>query len=148
MGSLRDAFKTDIKSASEGIEIKLNQFKNEDETVPTFKIAIKSAQNKKWLERARKVNSTLIAKYGVTNPEDLTAEQDREADVQLFVETILLGWENFEPDEDNVKLPYNKENAMKIFNDMQWHFLYQRLNTESSKQENFSFKMLDKIAKN
>lgn len=146
--SLKSAYKTDLSLINEGIEVKMNSEKNKDGSVPIFILARKSGQNKNYIKAMNKSTDNLLSKYGVAEISKLSPEQDRDMTLSWFLDTILLGWENFEPNDDGVKLPYSKENAKNIFSDETWHDLYIFLSSESSKQANFSAELMESIAKN
>ncbi len=122
--SLKSAYKTNLSSVNEGIEVKINSEKNKDGTVPTFTIARKSGQNKNYIKAVNKSTDNLLSKFGVTEMSKLSSEQDKELTLSWFIDTILLDWKNVEPDDDGVKVPYSKENAKKLFSDESWHDLY------------------------
>ena len=145
--TLKRKFKTDSKSANEGIKIKYNDSPNSDGSIPVFTLARMSSQNKKYVTKLRNANETIQAKYGVTEMSKLSEDQDKEMSLELFVETVLLGWENFEI-EDGVKLEYSTENAKKVFGDPDWIDLYTDLKENALKQANFSKSLVESIAKN
>lgn len=150
MVSLRESFKTDLESANKGITVELSANPNNDEgnTVPSFKVARYSMQNKEFAKAVRKVNDNALKKYGVLSLEKLRPEQSREMSLEIFVEAVLKGWSNFQPETDGVNLEYSKGNAKEIFGDEAWFDLYERLQKESMAQDNFSKELAEASAKN
>jgi hypothetical protein len=150
MGSLRQSFKTDIASANNGIVVQLMANPNNDEgkTIPTFRVARYSMQNKEFAKVVRKVNDNALKKYGVLSIDKLTPEQSKEMSLDIFVEAVLKGWDNFQPETDGVNLQFTKGNAKEIFSNEEWYDLYERLQKESMSQENFSKELAEASAKN
>lgn len=146
--SIKDRFKTNSRLASEGVNIRFSNLKNSDGTIPSFKITRSSGQNKKWLEDCRRINNKYLADKGVTELKDLSPEQVREINVISFCESVLVGWENFEPENDGVKLQYSKENAMKLFGNDDWRDFMDELTFQSNNIENFKAKLVEDITKN
>lgn len=150
MGSLRESFKTDVEAVNKGITVELLANPNNDEgkTIPKFKLARYSHQNKEFAKLLRKIHDNCMKKYGVVSIDKLTPTQSAEMDLEIFLETVLKGWENFQPDEDGVNLEYSKENARRIFSDESWFDLYTRLQKEASEKDNFSQVIAEASAKN
>jgi hypothetical protein len=140
-------FKTDVKSVNEGIDIKLMDSINSDGTIPTVTVARMSSQNKKYMETIRKFNDAQSLEYGVISLDKFTPEQSKQLNIDTFVESIVLGWENFEFSE-GVKTPYSKENCRNILCSDEWFDLKDRIEKEAVKSSNFSAELLDKKAKN
>lgn len=146
--SIKDRFKTNSKAEKEGVGIKFNNDKNSDGTVPVFFVRRMSNQNKAYMEAIRKLNDSLLDRFGVTSLDELKFEEEKQVDLETFVDTILVGWENFEPEDDGVKVPYNRENALAIFGDEDYHGFYKEIVNQSINRNNFSYKKVDAVAKN
>ena len=148
MASLKKQFKTSSKSAVEGITVGYGDSVNADGTIPKFKLARTSAQNDNYAKGVFQANDSLLKEYGVTEDKNLTPQQRKDAKIKLFCNTVLLGWENFYPEDDGVKLEYSKENAIAFFTNPDWYDFYEKLLLESLKQENFSSSLLENVTKN
>lgn len=65
--------------------------------------------------------------------------------MEVFCETILLGWENVQ-DANGVDLPFSKENAVKLFTDLP--DLYKDLQEQANKAALFKAELLEADAGN
>jgi hypothetical protein len=128
--SLYKTFETSRTSENDGIW--LTDFPaNDDGTVPGFKIARKSKNNVAYSKAAEKLGKRLQREISL---DILTNAQADPALKTLFIETILLDWRNV-MDRDNKPIPYSKENAAKLFEDLPDLFVY--LDGEAEKLSNF-----------
>lgn len=164
MTSLRKGFKTDLEAANNGIIVELAGNPNEDAvvetgdfgeetvkvpaTIPRFRLAKYSVQNKEFTKVVRKIHDNALKKFGVISIDKLSPEQSREMNIDIFIESVLKGWENFQPDSDGVNLEFSKDNARKIFYDEQWLELFNYLEKESVSKKNFSKELAEAAAKN
>lgn len=76
-----------------------------------------------------------------TLPDDTAMQVIKET----FVETILLGWEGVE-NEDDQPMEFSKENAMQLFNDLP--DLFRDLKEQAESAALFRASLLDEEAKN
>ena len=120
MASLASKFKTDSTIANEGVWFKLAQYPNEDGTIPAFKMARIGAQNKAYAKAVKRAGEKFVDADGEFDKDALTDEQQDELDLDVFVSTILLGWDNFQPNEDGKAVPYSAEKAREIFGNYDW----------------------------
>jgi hypothetical protein len=119
--SFRKTFKTDQNLEVEGVEIEvgINEFNGEPMTI---RIARMSKANKRYTKRLEAV--TRPHQSAIQN-ESLDNELAQKMLQGVFVDTILLGWNNVpkydltgvEADKD-VLLDYNRENALALFAEM------------------------------
>ena len=145
--SLARKFKSSSKSANEGINITLEDCINTDGTIPTFKVRRNSMQNKLYAKAIMELNDKALAKYGVTSIDQLTPEQNEAEDLGVFIDAVLVGWENVEL-EDGIKFPYSKENAITLFSDPDWYDLMIKIKVGASSVKGFSADLVSKITKN
>ena len=142
--SLRNSMKGDLELAKGGAWISLANHPNEDGTIPGFLMARQSAQqNPKFAEAVQK-----LAKREAPVGEQLSVEDAMALDTAVFVEGLLLGWRNFEPDEEGVKVDYSLAEANRIFLDEAWCDLKNFLVSESSKRSNYVAMSRELAAKN
>lgn len=127
--SLYKNFKTSSVLEEEGIFVKLKA--NEDGTIPTFKIARASRNNKRYVK-------TFEAKIRPFKDEiesgNLDPETDKRIMVDIFVSGVLLDWKNVQ-DENNKPMLFNRDNAIKLLTDLPE--LYEFLNNKASDMKNF-----------
>lgn len=148
--TLRSKFKSSSEKANKGVEI---EFRGKDElnsdgSYAVFTLARQSTQNKKWLADVRSFNEKMYEKHGVTGQEKLSDEEKTKRAIELFCNTVLIGWKDFEAEEDSVKTVFSIEKAIEIFSNPDWNDLYERLSTESGRKENFNIDLMDKMSKN
>lgn len=142
--SLRTLMKTDLELAAGGAWIELAAYPNADGTVPAFLMARQSAQhNPKFAEAVQK-----LAKRERTANEQLSVEDAMELDTAVFVDSLLLGWRNFEADEDGVKLDYSAAEAKRVFLDPAWADVKNMLVAESGNKSNYAYLQRELAAKN
>ena len=82
---------------------------------------------------------------------DFSSLQEAEADLfllEVFAETVLLEWRNFQPEDDGVNMESTRENIMAIFGSEDWSALYTLLNQKAKKVANFRQRSLQAQAKN
>lgn len=141
--SLKSAYKIDVQSAVHGVWHSFE--KNSDGTTPRFKLARKSHVNRKYQAAIQ----NLYKDMGL-DKDNQNASEDavRAGMIRVFVETILTGWENFQPEDDGVALDYSLANALKIFNDDAWADFYVELDKLAEKASEYRVKELEKTAKN
>jgi hypothetical protein len=138
--SIFKQFQTDKSKELEGIDVEFGA--NEDGSVPTFKLARMCRSNKKYtkaIEAATKPVQRLI-ELGT-----LKDSQGESIMLDVFVSTILLGWENI-VGPDGHKIPFSKENAKSLM--IQLPDLYDELQDKAKKISLFMEASLEQDAKN
>lgn len=144
--TLKSKFKTDVVAARDGVWFDYPM--NSDGTTPRFKLARASKHNKKYVTAIRKVANALNMADGTV---DLHSVDDTAAEkllLDVFVDTVLLGWENFQPEDDGVVLPYSRDNALSVFGSDEWIDLFDDLDAKSKKATGYQTKVLEAAAKN
>lgn len=146
--SLKTKFKTDSNAARDGVWFDFSAHPNADGTIPGFRLARSSKHNKKYIAAVRKHTEKYQTEEGVVSLEDITEEQSDRMLLEVFIDTILLEWRNFQPDDDGKDLPFSRDNAMFIFASDDWADLYADLTDKAKKAANFRQKSLEAQAKN
>lgn len=118
--SLRKTFKTDKALETEGVEIAVGINEHNDRPI-NIRIARMSRTNKKYakaLDTASRPHSASI--QNETLDEGIAQKMMQ----TVFVNTILLGWSNLPKseltgnDEDTDELPFTRENALALFEEL------------------------------
>ncbi len=145
---LRKTFKTDRNAEIEGVEVEVSV--NDHNQLPIkIRIARMSASNKRYtkeLNRVTKPHQSAIQNDAMDN--DLARKMLQE----VFVDTILLGWENLPKSEltgvdtDTDPLEFNKENALALFKELP--DLYDDWEARANKAAAFREKEREGSAKN
>lgn len=143
-------FKSSSKLANEGVEIEFrgNDEVNKDGTFAVFKVARQSGQNKKWMKNVQEYHEKLFEKYGVRDEKKVSIEEKDKRTMELFCSTVLIGWENFEPNDDGVKVKFSVEKAIEIFSNPDNYDFFEMLSTQANKKDNFNKSLEDEKAKN
>lgn len=136
-------FRTDPSLAKEGVWVEVAR--NTDDTPVRFKLARMSRHNPKYLKKLRDVGE-VHAPDGDWNliPE---AKGD-ELSLEVFIDVVLLEWENVQLNDDGVALPYSKENAYSLFGNPEFVDLYEELKVRAQTAATFRHKKLEEAAKN
>lgn len=140
-------FKTSPKLVNEGIKIAVKEWGNTDGTIPVFTVRRASMQNKAYAKAIRELNDKVLLKYGVASTDDLTDAQNEEIDLDVFIDAVLVGWENLEI-EDGVKYEYSRENAVALFSNEELFDVTSRIKVGASLSKGFNPDLVSKITKN
>ncbi len=138
--SLYNQFATNKEAEVEGVEVQYGA--NADGSIPSFRISRMSKANKKYtkaLERATRPHRRAIELETMNN--DLAERLF----MGVFVDTVLLGWNNIQDREGN-NIAFNKENAMKLFEDLPE--LYDDLQEKAKKASLFREEAIEEEAGN
>lgn len=135
--SIKSKFKQDVSKANEGVWFDYPA--NADATIPRVKLARFGRTNKKWLAAFREATKDL-------DTDNLSQDEDFQITVQVFCESVLLGWEHMQPEDDGVELEYSTANAIKFLSDPEWTDFFADLQQKSNARDNF--KKREKEAKN
>lgn len=130
-------FKQDGTKANEGVWFEYPA--NLDGTIPKVKLAREGRSNKKWLATFRDVTKDL-------DTDNLSAEEDFATGVEVFSKAVVLDWENIQPNDDGVILPYETANVISLLSDPDWTDFYTDLKDKANSRDNFKAK--EKAAKN
>lgn len=134
------SWKTDGKKESEGVEVQFEA--NEDGTIPTFTICRMGDSNKEFAKMLDQLTKPYRRQMQLGT---LPKSKDAEIFMEVFVCTVLRGWSNVQ-DENNNIIPFNKENAIKVFTDLPE--IYKELQANSSNLALFRVDALEAEAKN
>lgn len=117
---LRNTFKTDKSAEVEGVEIEVDINEHNNEPI-TIRLSRMSRSNKRYTKRLDAVTRPhMAAIQNETMNEAVAAKMMRE----VFVDTVLLGWKNLPKSEltgnpeDTDELPFNRENALALFEEL------------------------------
>lgn len=143
--SLKQKFKTSSDAARDGVWVEYTAHANADGTIPAFKLARMSRQNKKYQLALR---SVLEAQGGDLETSVRDEEALEKALFRAFIDTILLDWRNFQPEDDGLDLPYSKAAAEEIFLNPDWIDLFGDLTDKAARNATFREKALEAQAKN
>lgn len=138
--SLYKTFKTDNNAETNGVWVEYPE--NEDGSVPRFKIARMSKQNKEYQK------AMTVALRPVQRQLELKTLSNKAAEeiyFKVFIDKILLGWEKVQ-DEECKELPFSKENAKKLLTDLPE--LYDDLTRLASDMSLFKEASLEEDSKN
>ncbi len=153
--SLKKAFGTNKTKEENGTWI--NVCVNDDGSICRMRLARMTSRNKHFMAKIAKINK---ANRGTTirkNATPTVAEDDVKKAIDVFVETILLGWEHVE-EYRKEKLPafpspgkiaemeFNFENATFLLTDLP--DLFELLTGEATKLENFQDEIDTEAVKN
>ncbi len=119
--SFRKTFKTDKRAEAEGVEliVGINEFNKRPMKITISRMSKSNKRYTKELERVTKPHQSAINNESLDNDFAQTMLQE------VFVDTILLGWDNVpkfdltgvEPDKE-VELTFNRTNALALFEEL------------------------------
>jgi hypothetical protein len=138
--SLYAQFGTDTKAEVEGTDITFAA--NSDGSIPTFRVARMGGSNKRYLASlTRKTRSVQTAIRNGTLPD----EQAKRISMEVFIETVLLGWSNVY-DRTGTLITYTPNAAQWLFNELP--DLYDEIVRQAGSLTTFQTAELEDIAKN
>ena len=138
--SLFKQFATDAKKEAEGVRI--SYAPNSDGSIPTFIIARMGKSNKKYSKALEVATRPYRRQMELGTLANETAEA---IFLKVFVDTILLGWE-FVQDENEIFMDCKKENAIRLFEKLPE--LYEDLQKQANSVVLFRNEALEDEAKN
>ncbi|WLJ71044.1 hypothetical protein [Sphingomonas phage Kimi] len=118
--SLRKTFKTNKTAEIEGVEIPvgINDHNNEPIVIKISRMSTTNKRYTKELNRVTKPHQSAIQNDAMDN------ELARKMLMEVFVDTILLGWSNLPKseltgnDKDKDELEFTRDNALALFAEM------------------------------
>jgi hypothetical protein len=138
--SLFSEFKTNKSAEIEGVEVPYS--KNDDGTIPTFRIARMGRSNSNYRKTLERETRPFRRQMEL---ETLSNEMADEITLKVFVSSILLGWNNVQ-DENGQEIPFNQENAIALMRNLP--DLYDDLSNKASKASLFRDAMMERDSKN
>lgn len=134
---LRNTFKTDKALETEGVwlEVEINEHNGQPIRIHVARMARSNKAYAKALDKATKPHNAAI--QNETLSEAIAAKMMK----NVFVDTILLGWDNLPKSEltgnedDTDELPFTRENALALFDEMD--DLYQDWEKRAKAASNF-----------
>lgn len=136
-------YKINVDKADEGEWLEFSS--NSDDTIPRFKLARMYQGNKKYQAALKKATAPVRKAIEM---EMLSDEKATKISLRVFVDTILLDWQNVQPADDGVELPFTTENALELLEDPAWRELYNTILEFSQKVGNKRSEQLETEAKN
>lgn len=130
-------FKQDGSKANEGVWFDYPA--NKDGTIPRVRLAREGRSNKKWLATFRDVTKDL-------DTDNLTPEEDFAVGVEVFARSVVLSWENIQPEDDGATLDDTTEAKIALLSSPDWTDFYTELKDKANAKANFTAK--EKAAKN
>lgn len=146
--SLKKKFKTDTNAANEGVWFDFEDAPNEDGTVPGFKLARKTGQNKAYSKAMREFTKEHTTEEGVADFTSLSEAEAEAVELDVFTSALLLDWRNFQPEDDGKAVEFTRETAKAIFGDPDWTDLYKDLARKCGQASAYKAKQLKAEAKN
>jgi hypothetical protein len=145
---LRNTFKTDKTAEVEGVEIEVDINEHNNKPI-TIRLSRMSRSNKRYTKRLDTVTRPhMAAIQNETLNEAVASKMMRE----VFVDTVLLGWDNLPKSEltgnaeDKDELPFTRENALALFEELP--DLYEDWEARAKKAATFRETELEEAAKN
>jgi len=146
--SLKKKFKTDTNAANEGVWFDFEDAPNEDGTVPGFKLARKTGQNKAYSKAMREFTKEHTTEEGVADFSSLSETEAEAVELDVFVNALLIDWRNFQPEDDGKAIDFTAEAAKAVFGDPDWSDLYKDLARKCGQASAYKAKQLKAEAKN
>ena len=146
--SLRKKFKTDTKAANEGVWFDYVDAPNDDGTIPGFRLARKTSQNKAYGRAMREFTKEYTTDEGIVDLSSLPEAEAEAIEVGIFTDALLLDWRNFQPEEDGDTVEFSKDAARRIFSNPDWSDLYKDLARKCGFASAYKAKQLKAEAKN
>lgn len=143
--AISNSLRVNTQVAEQGEWFKLEA--NSDGTVPAFLLARSGKLNKRYAKRMRDLVRDFGNAEGVI---DDTVDEDafEKAHAEAFADTILLNWENFQPEDDGVVTPYSRSNAVDLLQNPEWEPLFAQLREKAAKAGTSRRKRMVADAKN
>lgn len=138
---LYQTFQTNREAETSGRWFELVGVVNADKTVPKFRMRRMGSTNPEYQAAIERVASEMKQAVELdTLTEDIAGPIMR----QVFVDTVLVGWENVEGKDGN-KIQFSPEAAFTLFEDLP--DLYLVLVAEAKKLSNWRAKEVEAVAK-
>lgn len=140
------SLKVSAQAANEGVWVSMTKYPNSDGTIPSFLLARVSKQNTKYFAGLREL--TRDSEMTIEGVSETMADMDDGAIAELFAKTVVLGWKDFQPEDDGFVLEYSVENAKALFLNPDWQDLYDMLSEKARNAATFRAKATEAAAKN
>lgn len=138
--SIFDDFETNKEKEQQGVAIEYSA--NKDGTVPTFFVSRMSRTNKKYVKSLEQNSKPYRRQIEL---ETLKPEVAEKVNIQVFVDSILNGWQNIQ-DKNGAVIEYSKAAAIELFKKLP--DLYDDLAARAAKASTFRDDALQEEAKN
>ena len=142
--SLKTLYKTDPAANTGGVFVSYP--KNSDGSTPRFKLSrMSQAVNKKYAKEMETRTRPFRRELELNT---LDTDVGDELMLDVFIASILLGWEHVQPNDDGEELEFNSENAKKFLGDPEWAELLDDLKERAKDASNFRLAQMEVEAKN
>lgn len=138
--SLYENFETNKEREVGGVPMEYSP--NKDGTIPTFNVTRMSRSNVRYTKRLEAATKPHRRAIQLETMDNNLAEK---ISMQVFVDTILLGWSNIQG-RDGKAIPFSKAAAIVLFTDLP--DLYDDLQGRASKASEFRNEVIEEEAKN
>ncbi len=138
--SLYETYETNKEKEIGGVPMEFSP--NKDGTIPTFHVTRMSRSNTRYTKRLEAATKPFRRQIQL---ETLGNDQAEKIQIEVFVDTILLGWKNVQNRKGEV-VPFSKEAAMKLFKELP--DFYDDLQARASKASEFRDEAIEEEAKN
>lgn len=138
--SLYENFQTNKEREVGGVPMEYSP--NKDGTIPTFNVTRMSRSNTRYTKRLEAATKPHRRAIQLETMDNNLAEK---ISMQVFVETILLGWSNIQ-DRSGKVISFSKAAAIALFTDLP--DLYDDLQARATKASEFRDAAVEEEAKN
>lgn len=138
--SLRNKFMANSALSNDGVWIDLEDYPNEDGTVPGFKLGRMSGQNKKYVAFLAEFDEPYLNDSGEPDYDkfgEAIADINRRRTREAFKTALLFNWRNFEMVEEGKKTKYTKSAVEKLVDGGDWDDLCDMLISRTMQTSHF-----------
>jgi hypothetical protein len=112
--SLKKQFKSNAAKIQEGVWFALTT--NSDGTKCRVRLRRQGRSNRLWTAAFRERTKNM-------DMEKISVEEDEIITADVFVDSCVVDWENLQPEDDGVSLPFSEDNARVLLKDPDWNDL-------------------------
>lgn len=142
--SLKDSYRTSPDAARTGVWVEYPA--NKDKTIPRVKLARMSKVNRAYTKALNKATQPVSREIQL---ETLDEDKAEYIFLQVFLDTIMLDWENIQPDDDGKAIANGDKSAMRtMLADPEWQDWYDDLQEKAKKASLFRQAQLENDEKN
>lgn len=139
--SIFKQFKTDAKKEAEGVKVEYSP--NKDGSIPSVTIRRAGKSNKRYSKALEAATRPYRRQIELGTMADETAEKLLKG---VFVDTVVIGWEHIQPNDDGIELPFTRENVLRVLEELpEW---YDDLQKQSNSVVLFRDEAMEDEAKN
>lgn len=140
---IRD-FKLDLNAVNNGVWF--NYPPNKDGSIPRVLLARANEANEKFTAKMAEVTKPHLREIELGT---FSKEKDRELTLEAWLGTVLLDWENIQPDDNGEAIDFKNKAAVKaLLLDLAWLDFYVDMRSKAVTANNFRAGDLEIAAKN